>query len=134
MISNKPDTLGLTENRTLECDFHAIEDSPSPLRNEYYQLAESCGHFQLLPQTHGILAEHHNQNRGCSGGTDICGFGMAEYKEDNEHIEPNLSSSLMNLAKRESHILCDSPNDPEKCSPNASSRSRRSEDVIVMTT
>ena len=45
MISNKEDTLGLTENRTLECDFHSI-DSPSPLRNEYYQLAESTDAFQ----------------------------------------------------------------------------------------
>ena len=47
MVTNKADTLGLTDAKTLECEFNSITESPSPLRNEYYQLAppDSLDHF-----------------------------------------------------------------------------------------
>lgn len=125
MVTNKAETLGLTDAKTLECDFNSHTESPSPLRNEYYQLAppDSIDHFQTVQPQH-LLSEpnNHNQNRGCSGGTDICAFGMPEFKEESEHIivENNLSNSLMKLAKRESHIMSDDECDPEKQSPNIS--------------
>ena len=54
MIENKPDDVGYTENRTLECDFNSIE-SPSPLRNEYYQLADSVDNLEATKQAFSIV-------------------------------------------------------------------------------
>ena len=62
----------------------------------------------------------------------MCGFGLPEFKEESEHVENNLSNSLMKLAKRESHIMSDDECDPEKQSPNVSSK--KSDDVVHMTT
>lgn len=59
MIENKPDDVGYTENRTLECDFNSIE-SPSPLRNEYYQLADSVDNLEATKQAFSIVPQHTN--------------------------------------------------------------------------
>lgn len=49
----------------------------------------------------------HNQNNGCSGGTDFVGISVPEQRDESEDPVNNLSNSLMKLVKRESNSMSD---------------------------
>ena len=110
MVSNKPNDLGNT--MTLECDFVEDNMGSSPLRNEYYQMVPpvSIDQYNTLQNlAQGLSEPEHNQNHGCSGGTDV--LSGPDQKEDSENPIHNLSDSIMKLAKKESHSMSDDGND-----------------------